>query len=392
MNIFIPIRGDITVHCDYVFQTANELIKRNHTVYLIAYDYAVVSFPFGKLENHKRDLNEYDFIDQLRYMIPFIRFPQKGIFKKIERIRTLIFLRTVCETMRNLDNLVLWNFYPDDVHLASLAKREGVVLDVVYDCVDNFTSQNDIIDRILKTNEKKLIRIADYVFVNSSALFKLKKKWRNDITLVPQGFDENNFRKKTGMMKRLYHADLYRIPRPRIGFVGNLTYRLDYPLLFDLCKSLPSCSFVFTDSYLEFPNEDMYKNTTAEIEKLRTLDNVYFIPSYTNKTIAKFIISVMDICMIPYDHMLPYNEYCYPMKVFEYFYMGKPVLSTPIAQLKRFHKFVYMGNSVRIWKKHIYTLQQSVWPDKYKRQEKLLAKKNSWSCKIEAILSALHRS
>ena len=71
------------------------------------------------------------------------------------------------------------------------------------------------------------------------------------------------------------------------------------------------------------------------------------------------------------------------MKLFEYFYLGKPVISTPIEELKRFPKFVKIGKTAKEWEKHIKFLLSKPWP--YQKEQKKLAKENSWKSKIEVI-------
>jgi hypothetical protein len=77
------------------------------------------------------------------------------------------------------------------------------------------------------------------------------------------------------------------------------------------------------------------------------------------------------------------------MKLFEYFYMGKPVLATPIEELKRFPKYVKIGRTAEEWEKHIQTLLAKPWPKAYQKEQKRLAVANSWDYKIDAILKVV---
>lgn len=79
----------------------------------------------------------------------------------------------------------------------------------------------------------------------------------------------------------------------------------------------------------------------------------------------------------------------YPMKLFEYFYAGKPVVSTPIEELKRFPKYVKTGNAADEWEKHIRMLLSRPWPKVYMGEQRELARKNSWDKKIQAISSVI---
>ena len=73
------------------------------------------------------------------------------------------------------------------------------------------------------------------------------------------------------------------------------------------------------------------------------------------------------------------------MKLFEYFYMGKPVISTPIEEVKRFPNYVKIGNTVEEWKKHITSLLSHSWPKSYQKKQREMAIANNWSKKISII-------
>ena len=120
------------------------------------------------------------------------------------------------------------------------------------------------------------------------------------------------------------------------------------------------------------------------IKKLKKLPNVIIGFSKDRKIIPS-IIKQFDIGIIPYNIKLLSNKYCYPMKIFEYFYLGKPVISTPIKELKNFPEYVKIGNTIEEWKKHIEILLSKPWPEKYERKQKKLAIANSWSNKINTI-------
>ena len=97
------------------------------------------------------------------------------------------------------------------------------------------------------------------------------------------------------------------------------------------------------------------------------------------------IIDSFDIGIIPYDTNIDFNKYCYPMKTFEYFYLGKPIVSTPIKELERFPLFIKTGQSVQTWEENIQNILAKPWPKKHQRQQRQLAIDNSWSNKIEAM-------
>ena len=77
------------------------------------------------------------------------------------------------------------------------------------------------------------------------------------------------------------------------------------------------------------------------------------------------------------------------MKLFEYFFLGKPVVSTPIEELKRFPKFVKIGNTNEEWEKHIKNLLSKPWPKENQKQQRKLSEENSWRKKVAKITNVM---
>lgn len=75
------------------------------------------------------------------------------------------------------------------------------------------------------------------------------------------------------------------------------------------------------------------------------------------------------------------------MVLFEYFYMGKPVVSTPIEELKRFPKYVKIGKDYKEWERIIEDFLSKPWPKNYQMEQRKLAEENSWENKINTITS-----
>jgi len=377
----IPYNQHFGLVADFVLQTAKALARKGHTVYLVAFAYPslIVSYPFKRLFKRKIEVDYLNY-PNLQVVYPFKLFPYAldsfSFFKRTNRVFAII---TGSLFVRGLNNPILWCFDHQDLELARLTKRHSLSL---YDCVDYFSTLDPTLDRKIQKRESELIRAVHYFFVNSHALEKVKKHIRKPDAIVPQGFDINSFESRRSLsqkekveiknIKRIFR----NIPRPRVGFVGNLTYRLDFELLHSVITKMPNVSFVFTDAFLPMPEDDKYKKTEKLIKDLKSFKNVYLVPRTKNRRVIKEIIRKFDIGIIPYDTSLDFNRYCYPMKLFEYFYMGKPVISTPIDELKRFPKFVKIGESSIDWEKHIKSLLSMSWPVKYKEEQKLLSEEN----------------
>jgi len=80
------------------------------------------------------------------------------------------------------------------------------------------------------------------------------------------------------------------------------------------------------------------------------------------------------------------------MKIFEYFYAGKPVIATPIKELKSeiFTDLIYTSNTKKQWQDDIEIILKKPWSNNKKIRQKKLSLDNQWKNKIHTIVKALH--
>lgn len=301
------------------------------------------------------------------FIIPGQRFE---FVKKINIFFNALAVKIFLELRYRNKKKIVWLFEP---------YRSWIILSVfrnyktIYDCVDYFSGLSDEV----ANEERHLLQNASHVFANSHSLAGQLRKYRQDVHVVPLGFAEQIFRKE------IIHKFPRRPDHLIVGFVGGIDYRLDYDLLFRVVRTLPRVTFEFVGPIL--PNViDHGPDIDMLFGKLRKFPNVRWIPEQSKNRIPG-IIQHFDIGIIPYDIKYPLNKYCHPMKLMEYFYMGKPVVATTIEELKRFPKYVKIGSTAEEWGQHIKALLSPSWPKKYKEEQRRLAEENSWERKIEAV-------
>jgi glycosyltransferase involved in cell wall biosynthesis len=310
-------------------------------------------------------------------LIPFRRFKAIQILnEKLIMFLFSIFIK-VLELRTNFQEKILWIFYPDTISLTNYLKRNWKV---IYDCVDLYKLENRKNINAPEINERRLCKLADLVVANSNVLVKHLSKYTKEVRLVPQGFRLSDFSQKNRLVKKLH------LKKPVIGYVGGLNSRLDINLLYSLAERNQKWNFVIWGPLLEKEMIDL--DTWNKMQKLISLPNVITGKSKDKKEIPG-IISRFDIGMIPYDISQNFNKYCYPMKLFEYFYMGKPVVSVDIIELRRFPHFIKIANSPNGCERAIAKFLSKPWPKKYKEEQIKLAKENSWQNKVEKIISML---
>jgi hypothetical protein len=310
-------------------------------------------------------------------LIPFRRFGKiTNLNEKLSVFLLKIFVKFL-EIKNHFSKKVLWIFDP---HLYPLSQIFGSDYFLLYDCVDFFsgTAKTEEVKKLLVKYEHELTKKANLVTANSTVLQNHLQKIRKDIHLVPQGFRVNSFKKLSNNIPKINRAG-----RPLIGYLGAVNYRIDFNLLYKLATNNPKWDFAVWGPILE---KDLL--TAAQkglLKKLIDLPNV--IRGESDKTSILGIIKQFDIGIIPYNSSIDFNKYCYPMKLFEYFYLGKPVVSTPIVELKRFPKFVKIGSNYEEWQKNINSILNKSWPHSNITEERILANNNSWEKKVAKICS-----
>jgi len=365
---------------DYVNQTADFLRKKNTVICFIKGQ----SIPFRLLffrifsqkifKKYAKNLYHYTYV----YFLPFRRFraiESANFYLNLFVFKSILWL---FYRKRQYVKSVLWIFHPVFAPFLSLF---GPSYYSIYDCVDFFSGDT------LPPKEKNqvesdnalLLRHANLACVNSRSLYSRFQLLRSDISIVPQGFRYESFKRKSRI--------LVHIPsnKPVIGYVGAFNYRLDFDLLESLIKRNSQWFFVFVGKFI---NDIEGERTKHRLKLLFDYPNVMMISSVEKRYIPG-IIKQFDVAIIPYDMSIEFNRLCYPMKLLEYFYMGKPVISTDIRELEQFPKFVKIGKTASEWEYHIRALLTKPWPKKNQYEERQLALANSWNMKLKRIITLI---
>jgi glycosyltransferase involved in cell wall biosynthesis len=359
--ICIPYHDSMYFSCDYVLQTAKQLARKHNDVLILhLYD----SDEFSDTEFHSIKVKKIKFTF-IKRLIP--------LEQSLHYLRIKLLLHLINPT-------ILWCFDTRDSYIIPQKTTNRIDL---YDCVDNFTSLDKKTNDQLANEEKALIRKADIVTVNSRSLYNLKKHPDRKMHIVPLGFDIDSFKKKSTLP-----IAIKKIPQPKVLYVGNLTYRLDFALLHSVIRALPFVSFVFVGDYLPVEPDDTILNTKKQLDKLKKLPNAYF-PGRFSRNDIKSIIQDSNICIIPYNIRHTFNKYCYPMKLMEYFYLGKPVISTNIIEVSRYHDLVFVALDTSQFIQHIQYILTHGWKRNNQKRQNMIAKRNSWESKIQAITNCI---
>jgi hypothetical protein len=173
----------------------------------------------------------------------------------------------------------------------------------------------------------ELVRESDLALVIPRAAFEeLKGKFGTKVRKIPQFsyIDETGGQSSNGLLES---RELASIPKPRLGYLGSSGERLSIPFLRETLSRNPEWQFISFDS-----------------EKRLHLSNEHVLPWRSRKHLAG-ILAGLDVGFTPYDCTIPKNLHCVPLKLFDYFARGMPVVSTPITFLRDYEEMVYLGST-----------------------------------------------
>lgn len=254
---------------DYIRQTVKILSQKN--LVIIFYwinppslkEILIAKNKFFLIEKYHHNIIFFNAVN----LFPFKRF---SLIRKLNLIFNFWILKFYSHfryhSGRNPDNInksILWIFNYQHYNWPKIMGKNFISL---YDCVEYPSSLDPQKEKEIRQKEKELIKNVDYFFVNSLSLYNIYKKYKPIV--VPQGFDLETFSKNARRrtigaknINKILPLTLQNNKKPIIGYIGNISYRLNYPLLVTLAKNNPLWNFVFVGEKQLNHSEDKYINT-----------------------------------------------------------------------------------------------------------------------------------
>ena len=296
-------------------------------------------------------------------------FPYSPLAQRINRA-------LVCGTIRRwlvrnrFHEPILFTFLPTQFTL-DLMDVIGPALSVFY-CTDKLSETSPAARRILPY-EQRVIERADLVFASSDRLVDYCRAHNPETHLFPIGVSLEKF-EHAWLGESTAPADVARLPRPVIGLVGGLRSCVDQALLRELSLRLPRVSIALVG-----PEQ-------TPMTELRGLANVHLLGPRPHELIPDYI-AAFDVCLIPYV-VDDFTSNISPAKLNEYMALGKQVVSTALAEVRRFNEA--HGAVVRIGatrEEFIDQVQGALESDtRTQRDERRsVAERNSWERRVEAM-------
>jgi len=222
---------------------------------------------------------------------------------------------TVAHCFPNARKVLHWVYKPDQ------AKR----LDqrpFVYEVYDDYTIGfgTGVHDEAVAAMEREILPIAKHVFFTSKPLMERKGSLARSMSLVGNGVDHDAF-----ALRRLEPAE--RKGRPAAGYLGNLADFFDWDLMEAVCAAMPDVDF-FLHGQIETKR---LGERVANFERMQAMPNVHFSGRVT-RPMGAAAVNRYDALLIPFVVNAAMHA-VNPLKLWEYFATGLPVVSTPMEAI-----------------------------------------------------------
>ncbi|OGJ20270.1 MAG: hypothetical protein A3A82_02775 [Candidatus Pacebacteria bacterium RIFCSPLOWO2_01_FULL_47_12] len=369
--IIIPPLHDTS---NFALETAIVLAKKNLVV-LYEHTLPVSLFSLNRKDKLFQNIKKNLYLFRSVHFLPLERF---SVIYNLNRALSLLALVFWGKVIQRKRRTIFWLLHPSFVWMLHL--REIFLLfntKFLYDCVDFFSvdyqktlSRKNI---LASKNEATVVKKSDLVTANSYTLLRYCKTLRKDVQLVPQGFRLQSF-----ASSKQNDTIVFSRNKPIIGYVGGINRRLDISLLSKLVRNNKQWDFVLWGP-IQHPIPRL-------LQQLLTLKNV--VTGESKKTEIRNIIQQFDIAIIPYTQNI-FNSHSFPVKLFEYFYCGKPVVSSPIKELDYYSKYVSIAKTALEWQTTLDTLTKHSWSKSFALEQRKIAVSHSWENKIAVTEKAL---
>jgi UDP-galactopyranose mutase len=214
-----------------------------------------------------------------------------------------------------IDDYLLWVYAP--MAIESLEHLKPIA--TVYDCMDELALFAAAPPE-LREREQCLLEAADVVFTGGASLYAAKRPLHRNVHCFPSSVDAEHFARAREPVTE--PDDQAGIARPRLGFFGVLDERLDRELVAAIADARPDWQLVFVGPV-----------TKIEPESLPRRPNVHYLGAKEYGELPNYL-GAWDVAWMPFARN-DATRFISPTKTLEYLAAGKPVVSTPIADVAR---------------------------------------------------------
>ncbi|GEM_PF-326170 len=251
---------------------------------------------------------------------------------------------------------------------AAIAARARWGWRILYDCMDDWEHFPDFPQAVIAA-EPKLIQATDLVLVAAQPLYDKWNRFETPILTVRNGVDTEFYRQRLQPNERLSNFS-----HPVIGYFGAVAAWLDLELIRYLAINRPHYTFIFLGGIF------------VDISSLNAFPNVHFLGQQPYETMPQYLYH-FDVCLIPF-RVNALTKAVDPVKIYEYFVGGKPVVCSKMPEVERFGDAVYIGRDPDHFLRQLDLAIAENDPHRVQLR-RTIAEQNSWERRYRQIHQAL---
>ena len=252
-----------------------------------------------------------------------------------------------------------------------LGLRERLGAKVVYDCMDDWQNwpAEPLPGAFSLSEERELVRESDVLVVTSRELHDRHLANGVESCLIPNAADFEFFHDAPDA------PPLLELPRPVIGYYGAIADWFDLELAIQVARSRPQYSFVLIGQV-----------HLLDVSTLEKLPNVRLLGEKHYRELPGYL-SEFDVCTLPF-RMNRLTKAVDPVKMYEYFSQGKPVVSAPLPELAPLAELLYFAQGPEEFAKQI-DRALAERDDSLASKRIAFASGNTWRRRFDALDSAI---
>ena len=273
---------------------------------------------------------------------------------------------------------VLWTYSPATTSYLNPRRFKHSL----YHCVDDIGAQPKMPTLALDRLEFRTAANVEHVVVTTVALQKKLQGLCSSLHLMPNVVDYEHFAESS--KASLQHAKklMQDIPKPIIGFVGAISsYKIDFNLLADVADARPDCSFVMIGAIGEGDSD-------TDVSELQLRNNIFFLGPQSYQNIPA-CMAFFDVAILP-SRLNTYTEAMFPMKFFEYFAAGLPVVAVPIPSLSPYRQLLFLCDGSDAFIRGLDDALASLVDSQARIRRKALAGENTYVKRTNSMLLLLN--
>ncbi len=340
---------------------AEGLASKNHRVFWIENDFVISDDDIPKISIEKEKDNLFIVKIASKNYIDIYngQATDKDIEMFIKSIKLIISKANVINPIAKIDH-PFWEVLVDRLSMP-----------VIYDCMDNhveFDNNQDI-----KEKEELLIKKTDLLITTSTYLsekYKNKSKDHIEIRNAGEFHFFNKFIKNPPEKPKEFEKFKNR---KIIGYYGALANWFDVEILENIAKFHKDKKIVLIGHCCYQPIIDLS----------RKFKNIHLLGEKKYSELPKFLY-YFDVCIIPFvlNNLIKATD---PIKLYEYFAMGKKVVATRMPEILRFEKNMWFAKDPNDFSKKIEIALNSNESEEEKKKRILISKNNTWKERIDRL-------